>query len=81
MNSEVGHFMPCVINFERYVGFLKVAFNNCFRLEIITDTDNKVKLHVIMDLLAKTIIMLPKINLNNKCLPRNLIWAYGTISN
>ena len=71
MNSEVSHFMLCVTNFERYVG-LQVAFNNCFRLEIITDTDNKVKLCVIMNLLAKTIIMLPKINLNNKRLPHNI---------
>ena len=42
MNSEVGH-MEYVINFEREMGSphdLKVAFNNFFRLEIITDTDN-----------------------------------------
>ena len=43
-----------------------------FRFEITTDTDNKVKLRVVMDLLPKTIIMLPKIILDSKHLPCNL---------
>ena len=42
------------------------------RLQIITDTDNKVKLRVVMDLLAKTIITPPKIILNSEYLSRNL---------
>ena len=42
------------------------------RYKIITDTDNKVKVRVVMDLLAKTIIMPPKIILNSEYLPRNL---------
>ena len=62
MNSEVGYLMACVINFkrDRFPTQFKSGFQQLFRLEIITDTDNKVKLHVIMDLLAKTIIMPPK---------------------
>ena len=39
---------------------------------MITDIDNKVKLHVIMDLLAKTIMIPPIITLNSKWLPCNL---------
>ena len=49
-----------------------MAFKNRLRLEIITDTDNKLKLRVVMDLLAKTITTPPKIILNSKYLPRNL---------
>ena len=60
-----------------------MVFNTLFRLQIITDTDNKVKLHVVMDLLAKTIITPPKIILNSEYLPRNLkrdhLWQGGTI--
>ena len=34
MNSEVGHFMVHVINFEREIGFLhNVAFHNCLDLK------------------------------------------------
>ena len=58
----------------REIGFLhnlKVAFNKSFKLEIITNTDNRVKLLIILDLLAKTIIMPRKVILNSECLPRN----------
>ena len=42
-----------------------------FRLEIISDADNKVTLCVIMDLSAKIIITPPKMILHSKCLPHN----------
>ena len=50
----------------------KSSFQSSLRLQIISDTDNKVKLHVVMDLLAKTIITPPKIILNSEYLPPNL---------
>ena len=55
MNSEVSHFMMHIIDFERdgVPTQFKTGFPLSFRLEIINDTDNKVKLCVIMDLLAK----------------------------
>ena len=63
--TEVGYFMAHVINFERsrLPTRFRSGFQLSFRLEIITNTDNKVKLHVVMDLLAKTIIT-PPCNLN-----------------
>ena len=73
MNSEIGHLMVHVINL-REIGFLhnvKVTFSNSLDL-IITDTYNKVKLCIVMDLLAKTIITPPKITLNSKWLPSSL---------
>ena len=55
MNNEVGHFMVHVINFESdgLPTQFKSGFQKLFRLEIITDTGNKVKLHVIMDLFSQ----------------------------
>ena len=55
MNSEVSHFMVRVINFEsdRLPTRFKSGFQKLFRLEIITDTDNKVKLYIIMDLFSQ----------------------------
>ena len=66
MNSEVSNFMVRVINFvtDGLPTQFKSSFQYSLRLEIITDTDNKLKLNVIMDLLAKTIIKPPKIILN-----------------
>ena len=54
--------MAHVINFEkdRLPTRFKSGFQQLVRLETITDTHNKEKLHIIMDLLAKTIIMPPK---------------------
>ena len=66
--------MACVINFlgDRLPTRFKSGFQKSLRLQIITDTDNKVKLCVVMDLLAKTIIMPPKIIFDNEYLPCNL---------
>ena len=55
----------------REIGFLhdlKVAFNNYLDLK----SSLILKLHVLMDLSAKTIITPPKIILNSEYLPRNL---------
>ena len=62
INIEVGHFMAHVINFERdrLPAQFKGGFQLSLRLENITDTHNKVKLHIVMDLLAKKIITPPK---------------------
>ena len=74
MNSEVGHFMMHVINFsrDRLPTQFNSGFQQSFTLDIITDTDNKVRLRVVMDLLAKIIITPPKIILNSEYLPCNL---------
>ena len=47
--------MANVINFERdrLPTQFKSGFQLSLRLEIISDTHNKVKLHIVMDLLAK----------------------------
>ena len=58
---------------------LKVALN-IFRLEIITDTNDKVKLRVLMDLVAQTTIM-PQKMLNTNAYPvilsANYVHAMG----
>ena len=73
--------MARVINFlgDRLPTPFKSGFEYSLRLQIITDTDNKVKLCVVMDLLAKTIIMPPKIIFNNEYLPRNLNLGHFTL--
>ena len=70
-NSKVGYFMVRALNFKRhrFPTYLKVAFNNCLDLKSPLIL---VKLHVVMDLLPKTIIMLPIIILDSKHLPCNL---------
>ena len=50
------------------------------RLKIVTDADNKVKLGIVANLLAKTIITPPKIILNRKKLPHKLELSYTVVA-